>query len=61
MSLKAFHLVFVTLLTGLAFGSASWAFAWGHPASGAASLAAGLGVVFYGVYFLKKLKKIRYL
>jgi hypothetical protein len=26
MSLKAFHLIFVTLLTALSFGCAAWAF-----------------------------------
>ncbi len=61
MSLKAFHLIFVTLLTALSFGFAAWAFNAGHPAFGVAGIAAGILVVIYGVYFLKKLKKISYL
>jgi hypothetical protein len=61
MSLKAFHLIFVTLLTTLSFGFAAWAFAAGHPLFGAIGIAAGILVIIYGIYFLKKLKKISYL
>ena len=61
MSLKAFHLIFVTLLTTLSFGCAAWAFADGNSIFGAISIAVGILVIIYGVYFLKKLKKISYL
>jgi hypothetical protein len=61
MSLKAFHLIFVTLLTALSFGCAAWAFASGSPVFGSLAVAAGILVIIYGVYFLKKLKKISYL
>jgi hypothetical protein len=61
MSLKAFHLIFVTLLTTLSFGCAVWAFVAGRPLLGAAGIAAGIVVILYGIYFLKKLKKISYL
>ena len=61
MSLKAFHLIFVTLLTALSFGCAVWAFASDRPLFGASGVAAGILVIVYGVYFLKKLKKISYL
>ena len=61
MSLKAFHLIFVTLLTGLSFGCAAWAFTTGKPAFGAGGIAIGILVIVYGIYFLKKLKKISYL
>lgn len=61
MSLKAFHLIFVTLLTTLSFGFAGWAFTAGHPHFGLAGIAAGVLVIIYGIYFLKKLKKISYL
>ena len=73
MSLKAFHLIFVTLLTSLSFGCAAWAFnlgqplfgalgiAAGEPLFGGAAVAAGILVIIYGFYFLKKLKKISYL
>ncbi len=61
MSLKAFHLIFVTLLTTLSFGCAAWGFAMGRPVFGAFCIVAGILVVIYGIYFLKKLKKISYL
>jgi hypothetical protein len=61
MSLKAVHLVFVSLLTMLAFGCAAWAFAAEKWFFGAAGVAAGVVVIFYGIYFLKKLKRISYL
>ena len=61
MSLKAFHLVFVTLLTLLSFGCAALAFNAGNTNWGLASIAAGIVVILYGFYFLKKLKRISYL
>ncbi|HEU5397027.1 MAG TPA: hypothetical protein VFV81_07660 [Verrucomicrobiae bacterium] len=61
MSLKAFHLIFVTLLTALSFGFAAWAFSAGRTVFGAAGIAAGVLVIVYGIYFLKKLKRISYL
>jgi hypothetical protein len=61
MSLKGFHLVFVTLLTALSFGCAAWAFVDRHPGFGAVGVAAGVLVIVYGVYFLRKLKKVSFL
>jgi hypothetical protein len=61
MSLKAFHLIFVTLLTTLSFGCAAWAFTDGRPVFGGIAAVIGILVIIYGVYFLKKLKKISYL
>jgi hypothetical protein len=61
MSLKAFHLIFVTLLTALSFGFAVWAFVYGKILFGVGGIATGGLVIWYGVYFLKKLKKISYL
>lgn len=61
MSLKAFHLIFVSLLTALSFGFAAWAFLSGKIIFGAAGIAVGILVIIYGIYFLKKLKKISYL
>ena len=61
MSLKAVHLIFVSLLTLLAFGSAGWAFSADKPVFGIGGIVAGFLVIFYGIYFLKKLKKMSYL
>ena len=61
MSLKAFHLIFVSVLTTLSFGFAAWAFLGGKPLFGAIGIAAGILVIIYGIYFLKKLKNVSYL
>ena len=61
MSLKAFHLIFVTLLTALSFGCAAWAFSTGNSFGGVTGIVAGISAIIYGVYFLKKLKRISYL
>ncbi len=61
MSLKAFHLIFVTLLTGLSFGCAAWSFQSGSAVWGVTGIAAGILVIIYGIYFLKKLKNVSYL
>jgi hypothetical protein len=61
MSLKFVHLIFVSLLTALAFGCAAWAFGTGRPAFGTGGIAAGALVIVYGIYFLKKLKNVSYL
>ena len=68
MSLKAFHIVFVTASVLLAFGLAAWAFVnyaetrrTNDLAAGIGSAVAGLGLLVYGRYFLRKLKNISYL
>ena len=61
MSLKAFHLIFVTLLTALSFGCAAWAFQAGSVLWGVTAIAAGIFVIIYGIYFLRKLKNVSYL
>ena len=61
MSLKAFHLIFVTLLTSLSFVCAAWAFSDGKFVPGVAGVMVGILVIIYGVYFLKKLKNVSYL
>jgi hypothetical protein len=68
MSLKAFHLVFITASVLLAFGFAAWSlvnFSDGRRLAdlgfGLGSTALGVGLVIYGRYFLKKLKHISYL
>ena len=68
MSLKAFHIVFIVVSTLLAFGFGAWALkqyfsqrSTTDLALGIASLVLGLGLIWYGKYFLRKLKHISYL
>jgi hypothetical protein len=70
MSLKAFHIVFVTLSILLSFFCGVWflcqcASAPGRPAAllaaGIGCLAAGVGLICYGKSVARKLKHISYL
>lgn len=69
MSLKAFHLIFITAASALAFGCGVWGlkdfFAEGGRrwdlVFGLGSLATGVGLLLYERYFLKKLKRVSYL
>jgi hypothetical protein len=68
MSLKAFHIFFVAVSVLMAFGFAAWCFvdfAERHHALynlwGALSVGAGVSLIFYGKYVLKKLKHFPYL
>ena len=69
MSLKAFHLVFITVSTLLSAFFGVWAIRqyWTGEGSGTdlalgvASLVVMVGLVVYGKYFLRKLKDISYL
>lgn len=69
MSLKAFHLIFITAAIALAFGFGVWELKdYCSPEGrllnlmlGLGSVAAGVGLIFYERYFLKKLKKVSYL
>jgi hypothetical protein len=69
MSLKAFHIIFVTACVLLAFGFGAWLlneyFANGGSLSylvfGMVSFVTGVGLIVYGRYFLKKLKHVSYL
>ncbi len=69
MSLKAFHLVFITAASALAFGFGVWELKAYWSAAGAlrdllfglGSLLAGVGLIVYERYFLKKLKNVGYL
>lgn len=59
MSLKAFHIFFIVLAILLAAGCAAWGFANGlAPAFGITCSALTLALVIYGVYFLKKSRKL---
>jgi hypothetical protein len=68
MSLKAFHILFIILSMLLAFGFGVWElYGYLHGGTtvdlvlGMASLAAGVGLIFYFKAVLKKLKDISYL
>jgi hypothetical protein len=68
MSLKAFHLVFIIASILLAFGFGVWLAERYFSAGGVwnlifalVSFAAGVGLIFYERYFLKKTKDVSYL
>ena len=69
MSLKAFHVIFITAASALAFGFGVWAFKNYFSEEGVAmdlvygigSTLAGVGLIVYERYFLKKLKNVSYL
>ncbi|HMJ05378.1 MAG TPA: hypothetical protein VK474_03890 [Chthoniobacterales bacterium] len=66
MSLKGFHIVFITFSTLLALGCGAWCI-WVNLVVGApvyltgaiASFAAALALVIYGFWFYKKMKRLR--
>ena len=68
MSLKAFHLVFIIASIVLAFGFGIWLAVAFFQQGGVmnlifaiASFGAGVGLIFYERYFLKKTKNLSYL
>ena len=68
MSLKAFHIFFIVLSTLLAVAVGVWAVddfgrsaSWVHLALGVGSFIASGVLVWYGVWFLRKLKHMSYL
>ncbi len=68
MSLKAFHIVFVTASVLLALGLGAWAlrnyFTGGATADlvyGIGALLSAVALLVYGRYFLRKFKSIGYL
>ena len=69
MSLKAFHVIFITAAVALAFGFAWWMItAYRSPEGvtsdllyGIGSLVVGMGLIAYEFVFLKKLKNVSYL
>jgi uncharacterized YccA/Bax inhibitor family protein len=66
MSLKAFHIVFIIFSTLLALGVGAWC-VWVDLVEGApiylagaiAAFVAALGLVVYGVWFYRKMKRLR--
>ena len=69
MSLKAFHVIFITAASALAFGFGVWMLrAYRSPEGtagdlgwGVTSLVVGLSLLIYEGFFLKKLKNVSYL
>jgi hypothetical protein len=68
VSLKAFHVVFITLSVLLCLGVAGWNYAAYTAEGSVANLAqsvgwaiAGAGLAVYGVLFLRKYKALRYI
>ena len=68
MSLKAFHLVFIIASIVLAFGFSIWLAVTFFKQGGVMNLifaigsfGAGIGLIFYERYFLKKTKNLSYL
>lgn len=69
MSLKAFHLIFIIASTTLAFGVGGWVLSLYVNGTGGlmeltfaiASFISGVALLWYGKYFLKKLKHIDYI
>ena len=69
MSLKAFHVIFITASCALAFGCGIWGLKSYFSAEGKTldllfgigSLVVGVGLIVYERYFLKKFKDVSYL
>lgn len=69
MSLKAFHVLFITASSALAFGFGVWMLRDYRGPDGSTSdllyaigsLGAGAGLLVYERFFLKKLKNVSYL
>lgn len=58
MSLKWFHIVFITLSVVLSLWFGIWGLFNQQIALGVISLAASAGLVLYGNYFLAKIRKL---
>jgi hypothetical protein len=69
MSLKAFHVLFITAASALAFGCGVWGLKgyWsadgrlGDLLFGLGSVAIGIDLILYERYFLKKTRKVGFL
>ncbi len=68
MSLKAFHIFFIIVSTLLALGFGVWAVddfgrsgSWVNLSLGIGSFIASGALVWYGVWFLRKLKHVSFL
>lgn len=68
MSLKTFHVVFIAVSVLTAFGFATWlldgylkSHATGQLIGGFLSVLVGVGLIVYGIRFLRKLKHVSFL
>ena len=68
MSLKAFHIFFITISVLCAFGFGAWLFEQYTQSGksitmlfGVVSLGVGFGLIIYGIKFLKKLKHVSFI
>jgi len=68
MSLKAFHVIFITASALLAFGFGAWMLrayqdssSQGDIAFGIGSIVVGAALVVYEAFFIRKLKNVSYL
>jgi membrane protein YdbS with pleckstrin-like domain len=66
MSLKGFHIVFITFSTLLAFGVGVWCLWINHmeattayAAGAVCSFAAAVALIVYGCWFWRKMKRLR--
>lgn len=66
MSLKGFHIIFITFSILLALGCGFWCLwvnmlenAPGYIAGAVASFAAAVGLFIYGIWFYRKMKRLR--
>lgn len=64
MSIRGFHIVFITVATLLCLGMAAWVFLFsgmeagvGMVSLGGGSLAAAIALPIYGFFFYQKIKK----
>ena len=67
MSIRGFHIIFITIATLLCLGLAFWVFELSGMAAspsmyalGGGALFVALALVIYGVYFYQKLKKLNF-
>lgn len=58
MSLKAVHIVFISLSVLLAFGFGLWSIYFHHMLVGLVSFAIGIVLILYGIRFLRKLRHV---
>lgn len=57
MSLRAFHVLFITAAVLLAMGLAKWCLP-DHPFGAAVSLGVAMGLIAYEAWFLRKTRKL---